>query len=568
MSLRVLSAALAGGICLAGVVVCAAPASAVDPTGPVQVAIAVPITVPENSGALIPADALIQYTSPLGTLTRQLDAVVDRPVALGIDPRIIVSIRILGSSAPVGASAWLQRLSDASNETFPLAYADSDMTLATQAGSIAVLEPDGFDFAIDPELFRESGATTEPTATSTSSPSLAPTSTTTSTPVAPPVAPEVPALPTSADLLSWPYSLTGIAWPVDATAVVSDLPAITSSGYTTTILTSGNLNSVAGAGAIADVDGARVLVSQDSVAAPFRTAARASNTADWQAAVDQLSVAIADTALAQSGTTATVFATLDREPLRSGDRVSDTITSLQSNPNIRMVGLGAALATTASTATVVDTPQAAERIALMRQLLEAQAAEVQFAGIAEDPIAITAARRLELLAISASGWSNNPSGWPVAVEDNLAASRELRRSVQVASTGDFNFLAASAPLPIAVTNDLDQPVTVFVTVRPDTGLLSVGESRVELTIEPNSQASARIPVQAVSNGVVGVTITLASSTGVAIGETSRASINVQAGWETPVVIVIASLVVAVFGAGLIRNIVRLRRAAAAKGSGL
>ena len=564
MSLRVLSAALAVGIGLAGVVAGAAPASAVDPTGPVQVAIAVPITVPENSGALIPADALIRYTSPLGTLTRQLDAVVNRPVALGIDPRIIVSIRILGGSAPAGVSAWLQRLSDASNETFPLAYADSDVTLATQAGSAAVLAPEGFDFAIDPELFRESGTTTDPTLTSTSSPSLAPTPTTTSTPVAP----EVPPLPTSVDLLSWPYSLTGIAWPVDATAVGSDLPVITSSGYTTTILTSGNLDSVAGAGAIADVDGARLLVSQDSVSDPFRTAARASNTADWQAAVAQLSVAIADAGLAQSGTTATVFATLGREPLMIGDRVSDTITSLQSNPNIRMVGLSAALVTTASTVTVIDTPQAAERIVLMRQLLEAQAAEIQFAGIADDPIAITAARRLELLAVSASGWSNNRSGWPVAVEENLAASHELRRSVQVASTGNFNFLAASAPLPIAVTNDLDQPVTVFVTVRPDTGLLSVGESRVKLTIEPNSQASARIPAQAVSNGVVGVTITLASSTGVAIGNTSRGSINVQAGWETPVVIIIAGLVVAVFGIGLIRNILRLRRPAEAKEAGL
>ena len=562
MSLRMLSAALAFGIGLVGTAVGASAAVAVESARPVHVAIAVPITIPANSGSLISADALEQYTSPMGTLSRQLDAAIDRPVALGIDPRIIVSIRILGSSAPVTATAWLERLAGASNDTFPLAYADSDLTLATQAGSAAVLESDGFDFAIDPALFTESSATGTPTLTPSGPPGISPPPSPTPTQ---PVEPVIPALPTTDDLVAWPYTLTGVAWPVDATAIASDLPVITASGYSTTILSSRNLARDPGAGALADVGGSRVLVSEDSVSTPLANAIRSTTATGFQLSVSEMSAAIDAVGVAQSGSTATLFATLDRTALLAGNRLSDAIAAMQANPNVTMVSMTTALVGASATATVIDQPRPAERVALMRQLLEAQAAESQFASIASDPRAITSARRLELLALTAGSWNDNPTGWPVAVAEGLAASLELRSSVQVASTGDFNFLAAEAPLPIAVTNNLDQAVTVFVTVRPDTGLLSVGDSRVELLIEPDSQSSAKIPAQAVSNGVVGVTVSLSSATGVPIGDVSRASINVQAGWETPVVIVIASLVVAVFGGGVVRNILRLRKGAAARG---
>ena len=281
MFLRMLGAALAGGIGLGCAVVGLAPAYAATPGQPVRLAIAVPITVPESSGALIDAAALAQYTSPLGTLTRQLDAVIDRPVALGIDPRIVVSIRLLGSSAPENATAWLTRLLGASNDTFPLTYADSDITLATQAGSVSVIGPDDFDFAINPALFAAPGVavTPSPAPTAGLTPTGDPTST---TDPAIPTTPAIPPLPTSADLMAWPFSLTDIAWPLDATATASDLSVITGSGFTTTILSTGNLRrSDPGAGAIADVNGARVLVSDDPASQALRTATSATTAADW-----------------------------------------------------------------------------------------------------------------------------------------------------------------------------------------------------------------------------------------------------------------------------------------------
>ena len=557
MSLRVLSIALAFGIGLVGIGVGAPLAAAVDPAAPVQVAIAVPITVPESAGGLISADALTQYTSPLGTLTRQLDSIEGRPVVLGIDPRIIVSIRILGTAAPASASAWLARLEAAPNESFPLTYADSDITLASQAGSTIVLQPTGFDFAIDPTLFTAPLATITQAPTDTPTPTAAPT----------PAAPVVPPLPSSQDLESWPYSLSGIAWPLESTVTAADLPIISGSEFSTMILSSANLDRTPGSGAVADVAGTRSLVADATASASFRSAVQSFTVADWQANTTAMLASISAAGQNQSGSTATVLITLDRNAVGSGTRLADTITAMQGSPQIRIVKFAELLGGDVSPATVIDQPHSPDELALMRQLLDAQAAEAQFAAIAEDPLAITSARRLDLLALQSIGWRGNTPGWPVVVANDLAASTELRSAVQVASTGDFNFLAAAAPLPIAVANNLNQPVTVYVTVRPDTGLLTVEKARVELKIEPNSQASAMIPAQAVSNGVVGVTVSLSSSSGVPIGEASRARINVQAGWETPIVIVIASLVVAVFGGGIVRNILRLRKAAAAKGTG-
>jgi Family of unknown function (DUF6049) len=557
MSVKALSAALAIGIGLVGIVVGTTPALAAEPGTPVQVAIAVPITVPESAGGLIAADALEQYTSPLGTLTRQLDAVEGRPVVLGIDPRIIVSIRILGSDAPASATLWLDRLEAAPNETFPLTYADSDITLATQAGNAAVMQPTGFDFAIDPALFAApTTATLEPT----------PTATVTPTPTAAPDPAEPAPLPTSADLLSWPYSLSTIAWPLESTVIANDLPFISGSGFTTTILSTTNVDRPQGAGAVADVSGTRALVSDAVVSSAFRSAVESPGVTEWQASVAAVSTAIAAAGQAQSGAAATVLVTLDRRALGAGTRLADTVSAVQGDPNVRLIGFTELTRSIPTPAAMIDQPHAQDQLAVMQQLLAAQAAEAQFATIVEDPLAITSARRLDLLALQSTGWRNNPTGWPIAVDNDLAASTELRGSVQVASTGDFNFLAAAAPLPIAVSNDLDQAVTVFVTVRPDTGLLTVPDSQIELVIEPNSQASAMIPAQAVSNGVVGVTVSLSSGSGIPVGDVSRARINVQAGWETPAVIVIASLVVAVFGGGLVRNILRLRRGATAKGS--
>lgn len=545
MSVRLASAALALGLGLAGVGVAAAPSLAADVASPVRLAIAVPITVPGTNTGILDAETLTQYTGPLGLLTRQLDAVIDRPVAIAVDPMIIASIRLLGNTAPASALSWLDRLGHAGNETFALSYADADLTLGIQAGG-GVLQPTGFDFAIDPARFA-------PVSTAT------PTPTPTPSPTPPPST--LPPLPTTESLLDLPFSLSGIAWPKDDSVVGTDLTALAAAGYSATILSSTNLNRDADDSTVATVGEQRVLVSDAAVSDAFRAAVHSLTIDGWQGASGTLTEAIASIGRVQSGAQATVFATLDRSTLLGGSRLTDTLDALQANPAITFVALSDALAVAPTEATVKDEPQSSDRLNAATHLLAASNAETSFATVAEDPQAILDERRLALLAVLSNQWDVDADGWSAVVEAFLSDSHDLRSAVHLVTSDDF-LLAADFDqfLPITVSNKLDQPVTVYVTVRPSTGALVVADSHVELSLDANSQAKVNVPVRSLSNGLVGVQVSLSSASGVSIGTPILSKVNVQAGWETPIVVIVASLVVLVFVVGIVRTVLRRRKA--------
>ena len=123
----------------------------VTTAAPVPVAIAVPLTVPAGESEFLTASQLAEYTAPGGMLTREIADVQNSQIALGIDPRIIASIRILGDSAPQTARDWLKELQDLPNETFPLAWADADLTAPLHAGQTSVLETKTLDVRDQPE---------------------------------------------------------------------------------------------------------------------------------------------------------------------------------------------------------------------------------------------------------------------------------------------------------------------------------------------------------------------------------------------------------------------------------
>lgn len=529
---------IAIGLVVASAVVPSAQAA--DP-GPVEVAIIAPIVAPPGTTGLIAADLLEQYTSATGLLTRQLDAVAGRPVTIAIDPMILASIRVLGTAAPASAVAWLDSLESATNESFLLPYADSDVTLATQAGSTSVLSPQGFDFAIDPALFGPAAETPTPTPTEAPDEDAA------------------PSLPTTEDLLAWDSDFPTTIWPREGTVSSGDLSAFSASGFDTVILSSGNVSRDVTTGPSVDLDGTATIVTDDAVSEALRAAATSLSQDELQAALPGLQSAIAQAGAVQDGQAA-VVASLDRAVAVTGSSVSLTIASLSADATITLVPLSDALDdSTTGAATLVDGAQDADRVAVVSRLLEAESAEARFATILADPATITAPRRLEVLGLMSIGWKANTAGWTAATDDFLTASADLLDAVQVVTTSTFTLLADNATLPIPIRNDLAQAVTVYVTVRPETAQLAVTDSLVEVTIEPNSQAKAQIPVQAITNGTVQVLITLTSAAGIGIGQPAVTEINVQAGWETPVVLVLAGIVVLVFAIGLVRNILRRRR---------
>lgn len=516
---------------------------------PIDVTIIAPLVVPAGTTGLISAADLETYTGPIGVLTRELDAVIDRPVAIAIDPMIIASIRVLGAAAPVSARDWLQRLASATNETFPLPYANSDLTLELEAGATSVLQPLGFDFAIDPGAFQP-----EVTPDPTESPTPTPTPTPTADAGPPP-------FPTTESLLAWPYTEPTLAWPVDGTVAASSLASLTAAGYETTIVSSGNVAADDPAGNAASTAGKRsVLVSDDAVSALLREAATAPTIESWTDAVARLTAAVDGARAAANGGERSLVITLDRDVPRLGSRVSETIDAITAMTTVTQAPLSAALAATPSSVTITDTGHPADEVTAITHVVQAEVGEAQFATVLDDPLALTAERRLHVLALFSTDWQSNSSGWQNAIDEFVTQSTALRTSVQVAESSTVNLYTNLKPIPINVNNTSSYPITVYITVRPRTGILKVEDDRVKLTIPANSQGKGEIPVQAITNGTVVVDISLTSATGVGIGHPTTVEINVQASWETPITIGLVALVVAFFAFGIVRTVLRRRKA--------
>lgn len=508
----------------------------VDPgtgTPSTRLAVAIPLAPAADTPGVVPVELLESYTAPGGRLDRVLQQTEGTPVALGIDPRIVASINLLGDSAPPSVIAWRERLRDVTNETFPLAYADSDIAATSQvAGS--VLSPLAFD--IDADLFA-----TEPDA---ASPAPSPS----------PGADDPLELPTTESLLAWDYSSSGIAWPYDDSVVTADLDTFAASGLTTTILSS--TNTTAGSmertpSASAGVAGHDVLTSDAVISGLLRDAVSASTPTQSQSALAGLTASLAAVA-GEAVPGQVVLATLGRDSAAGSFALSSTLAAVNAPAWVTPAALSAATEQPPVQISVVDRPVSAERAAAVSSMLASEATVAQFANVIEEPTALTGERRLSLLALTAQEWAAVPKGWQQAVGDYLSTSEDILGSVVVAST-EFQQFSDNRPLPIVVTNALDYPVTVNVTVTSLSAILAVDQPVVELTIPANSQERASVPAQSIANGRVTLQIALSSVTGIPVGAPSTIDVTVNAGWETAVTTVLAVVVVAVFVLGIIRT---------------
>ena len=532
-----------------------------------RLALAVPLNVPESVDGLISAELLGAYTAPGGLLTRQLNDVLNQDVAIAIDPRILASIQILGTSTPPSALAWLERLRIATNVTFPLGYADYDLAAASQARAGGLLSP--LSFPVDASHFP--GAHT-PSPSASPITTTAPNSTASASPGGPTPTPSdgtaVPLLPDVGSLLAWNYTLTSIAWPSDDTVIASDLDTFAAGGLTTTIVSSSNINlgtlnyTPSGSAAI---DRHRAVISDAGVSALFRGAAAALSQTDWDTAMTQLSSTIAVISRERPTELRTVLATLGRSVPGASDRMAQTLAAVFALPWVAGAPLtdlaGAATPTISASITPKAEPQT--RLQLVNSLLAAEASARSFSTVLDTPSQITGERRITLLATLSNAWSLDTT-WPIEVKKYTARSEAIISSVSIAKSSSVHIIATSSLLPVTVTNKLPWPVTVFVFVRSPNSILSITTQRVSLTIQAESQAKVSVPVRANANGDSQVGIRLRSATDVPIAGPDFIDVDVQAGWETLFTAVAGGLLLAIFAFGVYRNIAKRRREKASR----
>ncbi|MHA7984751.1 DUF6049 family protein [Rathayibacter sp. CAU 1779] len=520
----------------------------------VGLAIAMPITVPPTSSGLIALDDLATYTAPDGLLTRQLEVARDHPsIAVAIDPMIIASIRVYGNSAPTSAQNWLNELENTlSNDSFPLQYGDADVASQLQSGITSLLTPTSFGYALDPKNFPaplEVGETPEPTPTPATNPFVTPTPTATQ---------PTSNVPTTAQLLSWPYTYSGIAWPADASLRTSDVEALAKSGYPSTIVSGSNTNQASlptTPNAPLPVKGGTALVTDQGISTALRALISATTTDEESAALASVSAQLAEVSAHSDG--GVILAGLDRDwPTNAAD-TTRALSSVFSQPWVTAASLRDALTAPVSDGLeLTDVTQDGTRTAGVQTLSRAAGSMDAFSTVLSDPTVLTGRTRNQLLSLLGVGWRQPDNNWGSAVEEFQKQAGETVASVQIEPTGKITVASTQSLIPVTVTNKFDLPVNIVLTATPSNGRLDV-ESDTAKTIPASASAKVLVPVKArLGNGSVKLGLQLYSPTGLPIGSPQTSSIEVHADWEGLGALILGIAVVLFFGFGLTRSIVR------------
>lgn len=511
-------------------------------SGPVGVAVVVPLTVRPEASGLLDAATLELYTGPTGSLTRQLDQIIASGSGVGLDPMIPASIRALGTAAPESAVDWLARLEGVPNDVFLLAYSDADLATLARIDALDASRPSDLSFALDPNAFGPP-VTDAPTG----SPEPTPTSGTD--------ADAPPPLPTTADLLAWPAALPGIAWPADDSLSAMDLPGLSAAGYEHVVVTSANVSETSSA--LADLGGGmQALVADSTLSQLARDAVSDLDDASRQATLERLGAALDGIAAAQPGRT--VLVTLDRAWPPGVYRLAEAVSAIAARPSSELVSLRDVLAGSADDAAVVEPALDQARTDRINAMVQAEQAEQAFAEILTEPRLLTAPRRLSLLYLLDLAWLRGGGDWDAAAAAFLQESGDIRSSVQIEESADPFIPSTESVIPVRVSNRLQFPVTVRIDARPDRPILRIQDAPA-VTVEPESTKTQLLPVEAITNGRLNVALQLANpENNQLIGAERVISVELQAQWET-VGLVIGGVVALVFAAGIVRNIVVRRR---------
>ncbi|WP_348533911.1 DUF6049 family protein [Homoserinibacter gongjuensis] len=354
-------------------------------------------------------------------------------------------------------------------------------------------------------------------------------------------------------MLAWNSALPSIAWP-SADVGAADLAALAAAGYQDVILPSTATGDPAAP--LLALDGIQGIVVDDALSADLQAAAGAASPSVRTTAIDALTAQLAAEAAARPGRG--LVLALDRTWPYAQPGLPDTLAALKSTSAAAFVPLSSILATTPVAGRVTEGVASEERAAAFTELAADAAAETAFSSVLDDPAPLLDPRRLERIALYALAWHDDDAGWTEAVAAFRERSNEIVTSVKLEQGSDMALLAAHANVKIAVSNSLPYPVNVRVTVDPQGPILRVLESQL-ITVEPESTATAVIPVEAVANGQVTVLTSIESPTGVPL-DSGHASVAVHAEWEGIGTLVVIVVLVLIFVAGLLRLIVTRRRA--------
>ena len=522
------------------------------------VAIVVPITVSGLTTGLLTADQLTALTAPDGDLTAEVNAVAGTPAILAIDPAIVASIRVLGSSAPETATAWLERLDMLSNERFALQFGDADIAAQLHDGHSTLLRPSTLQSYMDAADFTDTDDTdTTDDATGddddgTAARTPEPTDT---------ASPGAPTLPSIDDLESLGENARdAVYWPFSKTVGGADVAQL--AGMSTADANAVTLISSASAtpgSAHVDAGGANALVYDAVVSDELRAASLEDDpkvrNASLAAVTASLNIA------ARTGNGSPLMVVVDRASDRAVLGLSAAVEAVTGAPGTTPATLTRVLDSHARQVTVKDAAADTTRVNTLKQLLEGEHRISAFATVLDDPTLLTAPERATILQLMGGGWLDDPDGWADAIAAHKQATRDTLNSVSIAPTSDFNLAGRAATRTFGIRNELPWPVKVTLLAHPDNLRLEVQES-TDVTAQASSTTAAHVPIEAqIGNGDVTLNLRLVSPASVPIGQPREVVVTVHADWEIIGLTVLGVGIGAFLVLGLVRTVLSRRKRA-------
>ncbi len=131
-------------------------------------------------------------------------------------------------------------------------------------------------------------------------------------------------------------------------------------------------------------------------------------------------------------------------------------------------------------------------------------------------------------------------------------------SVSVTSGSQLLLVSSSGSVPITLSNTLDVPVIVRLTVTSLSPILRTKEQPT-VTIEANTETTVKVPVTAISSGDVGVSVALRTEDGATLAVAETLQVRVRAAWGNLATGIISAGLFVLLIAGLVRTIRRGRK---------
>lgn len=503
-------------------------------TQQLPVTIVVPMVLPERITG-VPTRS--QITEVLPRLEALLTAAERTQATLAIDPRIIVGVRVLGTTAPTRARDFLNRLAQTSTPNFLLQFADADPAAEAALGFGELLQPTGFSY-----LTQSGSFDTTPLPGQLLSSGE-------------PAASRAPSSPSAAELMSWPRGYAG-AWPATGQVDAATVTLLQRAGVQRILLSSHNVSAGADSRiSLAGFTGVEALIADADAGGAARRLLASAATDEFAANVARADLA-ASLALAREQRTGLVLA-LDRAAAAETDAsvLIEWVAALSWVAPVdetQLISSGGSLTPASPSAARVDTLQG----------IVARSAEIDaLAPLLVTPRLLTEYQRVRLMSAFATRYAGEDSDFASVAQVIRERDEHLLGGVEVIPTANTQLVASASQLPVQLHNFLPFEALVSLRVMPLSAALVVPTPDFGAqSITPGGNTTVLVPVQTrVSSGESALIAQVSDAAEQQVFSTQQLNLTIRSAFETMLLSSLGALAALLLGFGIWRSIRRRRQ---------